>query len=44
MTTIATVDLKSTHEIYEQIKSDHPEYSERFLYIFLATCLFGPRR
>ena len=39
MTTIATVDLKNIHEIYEQIKVDYPEYSERFVY-FLAACLY----
>ena len=36
--TIATVDLKTIHEIYELIKTDYPEHNERFLY-FLATCL-----
>ena len=39
MTTIATVDLKNIHEIYDQIKLDYPEYSERFVY-FLAACLY----
>ena len=39
MTTIATVDLKKIQEIYEQIKDDYPEYSERFVY-FLAACLY----
>ena len=39
MTTIATVDLKNTHEIYDQIKLDYPEYSERFV-CFLAACLY----
>ena len=39
MTTIATIDLKNIHEIYEQIKVDFPDYSERFVY-FLATCLY----
>ena len=39
MTTIATVDLKNIHEIYEQIKVDYPEYSERFVYI-LTACLY----
>ena len=37
-TTIATVDLKTINEIYELIKTEYPEHSERFLY-FLATCL-----
>ena len=37
MTTIATIDLKNIHEIYEQIKVDYPEYSERIVY-FLAAC------
>ena len=36
-TTIATVDLKTIHEIYKLIKTDYPEHNERFLY-FLATC------
>ena len=39
MTTIATVDLKNFHEIYDQIKLDYPEYSERFVNI-LAACLY----
>ena len=39
MTTIATIDLKNIHEIYEQIKVDYPDYSERFVY-FLAACLY----
>ena len=39
MTTIATIDLKNIHEIYEQIKVDFPDYSERFVY-FLATCFY----
>ena len=39
MTIIATIDLKNIHEIYEQIKVDYPEYSERFVY-FLAACLY----
>ena len=37
-TTIATVDLKTIHEIYNLIKTDYPEHNERFLY-FLSTCL-----
>ena len=37
-TTIATVDLKTIHEIYILIKTDYPEHNERFLY-FLATRL-----
>ena len=39
MTTIATVDLKNILEIFDQIKLDNPEYSERFVY-FLAACLY----
>ena len=39
MTTIATIDLMNIHEIYEQIKVDCPDYSERFVY-FLAACLY----
>ena len=39
MTTIAMVDLKNIHEIYDQTKLDYPEYSEQFEY-FLATCLY----
>ena len=39
MTTIAMVDLKNIHEIYDQIKLDYPKYSERFVY-FLAACLY----
>ena len=39
MTTIATKDLKNIHEIYEKIKVDYPQFSERFVY-FLATCLY----
>ena len=39
MTTIATIDLKNIHEIYEKIKFDYQEYSERFVY-FLAACLY----
>ena len=38
MTTIATIDLMNIHEIYEQIKVDYLDYSERFVY-FLAACL-----
>ena len=37
-TTIATVDLKTIHEIYNLIKTDYAEHNERFLY-FMATCL-----
>ena len=37
MITIATIDLKNIHEIYEQIKVDYVEYSEQFVY-FLAVC------
>ena len=39
MTTIATVDLQSIHENYQQVKKEYSEYGERFLY-FLATCLY----
>ena len=39
MATIATVDLKSIHEIYKGLKKDYSQYSQRFLY-FLATCLY----
>ena len=39
MTTIATVDLMNIHEIYEQIKVDCLDYSERFVY-FLAACFY----
>ena len=39
MRTIATIDLKNIHEIYEQIKIVFPDYIERFVY-FLATCLY----
>ena len=39
MTTNATIDLKTIHEIYEQIKFDDPESSDRFV-CFLATCLY----
>ena len=38
MTTIATIDLKNIHEIFERIKVDYPESLERFVY-FLAACL-----
>ena len=36
--TIATVDIKTIHEIYKLIKTDYTENNERFLY-FSATCL-----
>ena len=39
MTTIATKDLMNIHEIFEQIKVDYPDYSERFVY-FLAACFY----
>ena len=39
MTTIATIKLMNIHEIYEQIKVDYPDFSERFVY-FLAACLY----
>ena len=38
MATIATVDLRSIHETYKEIKKEYSQYGERFLY-FLATCL-----
>ena len=38
MATIATVDLKSIHKTYKEIKKEYSQYGERFLY-FLATCL-----
>ena len=38
MATIATVDLKSIHEIYKEIQKEYSQYGEQFLY-FLATCL-----
>ena len=37
-TTIATVDLKTIHEIYKLKKTDYREHNERLLY-FLATRL-----
>ena len=36
--TIATIDLKITHENYLFVSEVYPAYSERYLY-FLATCL-----
>ena len=39
MATIATVDLKSIHEIYKGLKKGYSQYSQRFFY-FLATCLY----
>ena len=39
MATIATVDLRSIHEIYKGLKKDYTQYRQRFLY-FLATCLY----
>ena len=38
MATIATLDLKSIHETYKEIKKECSQYGKRFLY-FLATCL-----
>ena len=35
--TIATIDLRSIHEIYLEIKKNYPKYGERFLY-FLTAC------
>ena len=42
MTTIATVDLKNDHKIYDQIKLDYPEYSERFVYFWAARLYLNP--
>ena len=39
MTTIATIDSKNIHIIYEKINVDYPENCERFVY-FLAACLY----
>ena len=39
MVTVATVDLKSIHEIYKGLKRDYSQYSQGFLY-FLATRLY----
>ena len=39
MATIATVDLKSVHEIYKGLKKDYSQYNQRF-FQFLATCLY----
>ena len=39
MATIATVDLKSIHELYQQVKKEYSGYSERYLY-FVATCFY----
>ena len=39
MTTIATVDLKAIHKIYKELKKEHSQYGERFLY-FLAKCQY----
>ena len=39
MATIATVDLKSIHELYQQVKKEYSGYSERYLY-FLAICFY----
>ena len=42
MTILATIDLKNIHEIYEQIKVDYPEYSERFVYCLAASHYLEP--
>ena len=39
MATIATLDLKSFHELYLEVKKEYSGYSERYLY-FLATCFY----
>ena len=39
MATIATLDLKSIHELYQEMKKEYSGYSERYLY-FLATCFY----
>ena len=36
--TIATVDIKSIHENYLNLKEDYLDFGKRFKY-FLATCL-----
>ena len=37
ITTIATIDLKKLHEIYQDVRVEYPNYSCRFQY-FLAGC------
>ena len=39
LATIATLDLKSIHELYQEVKKEYSGYSERYLY-FLATCFY----
>ena len=39
MTTLATVDLKAIHEIYNELKKDYSQYGEMFRY-FLAMCQY----
>ena len=39
MATIATVDLKIIHELYQEVKKEYSGYSERYLY-FLAICFY----
>ena len=39
MATIATLDLKSIHELYLEVKKEYSGYSERYRY-FLATCFY----
>ena len=39
MTTLATVDLKAIHEVYNELKKGYSQYVERFVYFF-ATCQY----
>ena len=39
MATIATLDLKSIHELYLEVKKEYSGHKERYLY-FLATCFY----
>ena len=39
MATIATVDMKNIHDLYQEVKKEYSGYSERYLY-FLATCFY----
>ena len=39
MATIATVDLKRVHELYQEVKKEYSGYSERYLY-YLAICFY----
>ena len=39
MITLATVDLKTIHEIYKELKKDYSQNGERSVY-FLATCQY----